>query len=348
MLSLLLVGLLSLNVVNAVAITLSGIHQNQTELPNFPLSNSSVIGTDVDPTNAPSLLGNPIDKDFRTIMKVYPEVKISGKSTYMNVLKAMIKLSYGESTHAYAGETFSFQGYTDVKLRIMPATASSSALQYRYAIWGLFKTVQYLTTNKLFVCVVVDLYWSGDGASVLVGVIEIFPDPMPDIAASDESQGLVRIGRRAQRPYHSLDLANFTSIGRNETDLAASINAGELSVFVKFQGPRLSVPEVFMTIFLALVRIAWFGTGQIVHDFKVRNSITKTELVYERYGAPRESPPFFVYHEAARALAHVAEYMFEQHRFEAVIFVLQVDGTLVGTGLLRKSSSTSIITSQKV
>ena len=232
----------------------------------------------------------------------------------------MVKLSYRESKHAYAGETFCFSGQADVKIRITRATWSSSALQYRIAIWRLSEIVQYMTANNVFACVIVDLYWSGDGAPVLLGVIEIFPDPMPDIAASNESQDSVRIGRRAERTYKSLDLANFTSIGRNEADLAAYTSVGNLSVFLELQGPRLSGPDVFMTTFLALVRIASFQTGQLVHNFEVRDI----------------------------ALKNVAEYFVAKHRFEAITFVLQVGGTPVGSGILRKSSKTSSIISQKV
>lgn len=345
MLSFLLLCFLGLSVLSPASITLPMNLRNQTKLRNFSHINSSVVGIVPGPITNASLLGNPIDKNFATISKVYPEVKISGKSTYMSILKAMIKLSYSESTHAYAGETFCFQGYTDVKVRI---TSSSSALQYRYAIWGLFKAVQYLTMNSLFVCIIVNLYWSGGGAPDLVGVIELFPDPLPNIAENREIENLVGIGRRGARSSNSLDLANFASFRSNETDLAASTNAGKLSVFLELQGTRLSIAEVFMTIFLALVHIASFGTAQLVHDFEVQDLNTKTELVYEHYDAPRTAPPFFVYHEAARALGYIPNYKFAQHSFEAVTFVLEVDGTPVGTGFLRKFSSTSSVTSQKL
>ena len=350
MLSFLLIWLFSLGVADSIAITLPVVYRNQTEFFGLSLYNSSVVGTDLyttGATTAPNLLGNPIDNHFKTIFKVYPEIKVSGKSTYMNILKAMIKLSYSETTHAYAGETFSFHGYTDVKVRITPPTSSSSALQYRYAIWGLFKAAQYLTVNKRFTRIIAELYWSGSGEPVLIGVIEIFPDPMPDISGSKEPQNLMGIGQQAGLPPNSFNLANFTSIGNNETDLAASTNTGKLSVYLELQGPSLSVAEVFMTIFLALVHIASFGTAQLVHDFAARDLTAKMELVYEHYGAPRASPPFFVYHEAARALGYVPNYMFAQHRFEAVTFVLEVDGTPVGTGFLRKLSSTSSVASQK-
>ncbi|CAD6578459.1 MAG: hypothetical protein ASARMPREDX12_001951 [Alectoria sarmentosa] len=312
---------------------------------DFSHKNSSAIGTGPVPTINASLLGNSIDQHFKTITKVYPEVKVSGKSTYMNILKAMIKMSYSEGAHAYAGETFSFHDYTDVKIRIRRTSAS---FQYRYAIWGLFKVAQYLTENNLFACTIMDLYWSGGGTPVLVGVIEIFPHPMPGIAGSEEIQNLMGTGRRAETPCSSLNLANSSSFDSNEIDLAAPTNAGKLLVFLELQGTKLSVPEVFMTIFVALVHIASFETAHPVHDFEVQDLITKTELVYEHYGAPRESPPFFIYQEAARALGYIPKYMFAQHRFEAVTFVLEVDGTPVGTGFLRRSSSNSPMASQKV
>lgn len=345
MLSFFLLCLLGFSVVNSTVITLPGHLRNGTVLLDLSQKNSTVIGAELGPTNHASLLGNPIDKHFKTIIQLYPEVGVSGKSTYMNILKAMINLSYSEGTHAYAGETFSFDLYTNVKIRITRVTSSSSALQYRYAIWGLFKAAQYLTENNIFACVIVNLFWSGGGAPALVGVIEIFPDPLPDNAESNEIQRLMGIGQRAEPPPTSLGLANLTSICSNESGLATSANAGKLLVFLEFQGPTLSVSEVFMTLFLTLLEIASFGTTHLVHDFKVEDLITKTELVYEHYGAPRTSPPFFVYHVAARALGLVPKYMFEQHRFEAVTFVLEVDGTPVGTGFLRKFSSTSSISS---
>lgn len=347
MLCFLLSCFLGLSMVNSAFLGMPDYLRNETTLLDFSHSNSSVIGTDPDPTIDASLLGNPIDKHFRTTIKVYPEVNIPGKSTYMNILKAMIKLSYSESTHAYAGETFSFPGYTNVKVRITRDTSSSSALQYRYAIWGLFNAAQFLT-NNVFACIIIDLYWSGGGEPVLVGVIEIFPEPLPDIDESKELQNLMWIGRQAGNPPNSLDMVNFTSFGSNETNLAASTNAGKLLVFLELQGTTLSIVEVFMTIFVALVHIASFGTAHLVDDFKVQDLITETELVYEHYSAPRTSPPFFVYHEAARALGHIPSYMFAKHKFEAVTFVIEIGGTPVGTGFLRKFSSTSSTTSQKV
>lgn len=347
MVSFLLVCLVCLSLVHSIAITLPEDHRNQTVLPDLSLNNLSVAGSDGGTTNALRLMTEPFDSRFRTITRIYPDVKTSGKSTYMNILKAMIKLSYSEGTDAYAGETFSFRGYTNVKIRITRAT-SSSDLQYRYAIWGLFRSADYLTTANVFSVIITNLYWSGSGSPVLVGVIEIFPDPLPDVLENKEIQKLVGTRRQAERLPRFGKLANATYVGRNESDLASPTNAGRLSVFLQLQGPVLSIPEVFMTLFRALVRIASFGAAQMVHNFQVQNMETMTELVYEHYGAPRTSPPFFVYHEAARALAHIPNFMFAQHKFEAVTFVLEIDGTPIGTGYLRKFSSTPSVASQKV
>ncbi|CAF9918606.1 hypothetical protein IMSHALPRED_004356 [Imshaugia aleurites] len=328
--------------------SLPNVHRNQTVLPDLSLNNLSVAGSDSGSTNALRLMTEPFDRRFGTIIRVYPDVKLSGKSAYMNILKAMINLSYSEGTHAYAGETFSFPGYTNVKIRITPATSSSSDLQYRFAIWGLYRSADYLTMANGFSVIIANLYWSASGSKVLVGVIEIFPDPLPDILESKEIQSFVGTSRQAETLPNFGKLANISYVGSNETDLASPTNAGKLSVFLELQGPVLSIPEVFMMLFRALVHIASFGTAQIVHAFQVRHMDTMTELVYEDYGAPRTSPPFFVYHEAARALGYIPKFMFAQHKFEAVTFVLEIDGTPIATGYLRKFSSTSSVASQKV
>lgn len=348
MLSFLSVCLCFLSLAYSIAMTLPDVHRNQSVLPDLSLNNLSVAGSDSGTTNPLRLMTEPFDRRFGTITRVYPDVKMSGKSAYMNILKAMIKLSYSEGTHAYAGEIFSFPGYTNVRIRVTPATSSNSDLQYRFAIWGLFRSADYLTLANVFSCIITDLYWSESGSQVPVGVIEIFPYPLPDNLEGKEIQNLVGTSRQAETLPHFGKLANVTYGGRNETDLASPTNAGRLSVFLELQGPVLSIPEVFMTLFRALVRIASFGTAQVVHDFQVQDMDTMTELVYEDYGAPRTSPPFFIYHEAARALGNIPKFMFAQHKFEAVTFVLEIDGTPIATGYLRKFSSTSSVASQKI
>lgn len=72
MLPFLFVCRFGLSVANSVATT--SIHQNQTELANLSIKKSSVIGTDSDIASAPVFLGNPIDDNIRTIIKVHPDV----------------------------------------------------------------------------------------------------------------------------------------------------------------------------------------------------------------------------------------------------------------------------------
>ena len=342
MLSLLSLCLLGLTVVNSTVLYLPGQIRNQTDLFNLSSINATVAGTDHDAANNASSLGNPIDRHFRTVTDIYPDIRINGKSTYMNILKAMIQLSYSEGTHAYAGETFSFRGYTNVKIRITRAISSSTTLQYRYAIWGLFKTARHLTNNNIFTRCVVSLYWDGSGVPVLVGTIEIFPDPLPNVASSTKLPHLIRIGQQAETPSNSSNLAKFTSIEYKETDLATITNAGDFKVFVEFQGQILSIKEVFMALYLVLLHIASFSSEQIVNDFVITDWFSRTEFLYENYGAaPRTSPPFFTYRVAARALASIPKYMFVQGKFETITFVVEIEGTPVGTGFLRKASTTS-------
>ena len=341
MLSLLSLCLLGLTVVNSTVLYLPGQIRNQTELFDLSSINATVAGTDLDAANNASSLGDPIDRHFRTVIDTDPNIRINGKSTYMNILQAMIRLSYNEGTHAYAGETFSFRDYTNVKIRITRVITSSTTLQYRFAIWGLFKTAKYLTSNNIFMRSVVSLYWDGSGVPVLVGTIEIFPDPLPDIDSSTKLPHLIRIGQQAETPSNSSNPTNFTSIEYRETDLAPISNAGNFKVFFKFQGQILSIKEVFLALYFGLLHIASFSSAQIVNDFVITDWFTRTEFRYENYDGPRTSPPLFTYGVAARALAYIPRYMFKQGKFEAITFVVEIGGTPVGTGYLRKSSMTS-------
>ena len=341
MLSLLSLCLLGLTVVNSTVLYLPGHLRNGTELFDLSGTNATVTGADHDAASNASSLGNPIDKHFRTVIDTSPDIRINGKSTYMNILKAMIQLSYSEGTHTYAGETFSFRDYTNVKIRITRVISSSTTLQYRHAVWGLFKTAQYLTHNSMFTRTVVSLYWDGSGVPVQVGTIEIFPDPLPDIASSTKLPHLTRIGQQAESPSRSANLANFTSIEYRETDLATITDGGNFKVFFEYQGQLLSIKEVFMALFFGLLHIASFSTEQIVDDFVARDWLSRTELLYENYGGPRKSPPIFTYRVAARALAYIPRYMFARGRFEAATFVVEIGGIPVGTGYLRKFSTTS-------
>lgn len=344
-----LLCIIDLIVANSTVISPPSHSQNGTELLNLSRTNTTVVEIDRERTDNASLLGNPIDIHFRTVIHSFPHIKISGKSTYMSILKAMIELSYNEWTHAYTGGTFSFRNYSNVKITIERITSSSSALQYRYAIWGLFKAALYLTTSKPFACISVELYWSGGGRPAWVGIVEIVPDPLPDVVGSTEVRTLMGTGQRAETPSNYPDGAVPTFIEDEETDLAASTGNNEkLSVKVELQGQTLSIPQVFMAFLLGLLHVAAFGAADPVHDFTVQDLLTKTELVYENYDTPRTSPPFFTYRVAARALAYILRYMFAQSRFETVIFVLEVEGTPVGVGRLRKFSSILSIASGNV
>ena len=337
MLSLLSLCLLSLTVVNSTVLYLPGQLRNGTELSGSSGINATVAGTDHDAVNSAASSGDFISKHFRTVTDTFPDIRINGKSTYMSILKAMIRLSYSEGTHTYAGETFSFRDYTNVQIRISRVSSSSTTLQYRYAVWGLFRMAQYLIQSNLFICSIASLYWDGSGVPVLVGTIEILPDPLPGIAASSmKFPHPIRIGQQAGTPSNSSNLANHTSIEFRETDLATITEAGNFKVFIQLQGHMLSIKEVFIAMFFGLLYITSFSTEQIVEEFSVTDGLSRMELQYDYYDAPRTSPPFFTYRAAARALAYLPGYMFAQGKFESATFVVEIGGIPVGTGYLRK------------
>ena len=329
MLSSLLSCLFSLSVIGANVIGLPGPIRNGSELLDLSHANETGAMNDINPMHNASLL-DVIDQRFKIRTTVVANVKISGKSTYMNILKAMVRLSYSEGTHLFAGEIFSFPDYTNVKIQIKPATTTHSELQYRHALWGLMRSAQALILNRSFLCIIAEMYWSSGSTLAELGTVEILPDPLPRIA---ETYNLTRVGQQAKTLSTSLDL----------TEVSSS------AVFIELQGQKLSLADVFMTLFWVILHIGSFPAADVLHDFTVRGSDMYMEFVYQDYDGPRTSPPYFTYQRAARALEYLPKYMFAQGRFETAVFVVEVDGIPLGQGFLRKvPMSSSSITSDKI
>lgn len=123
-------------------------------LSNLPLTNL----TSPDPII--ELDGLPVLNQTTTGLSVIPDafdleisqgpLKINGKSTYMNILKALVTLSKQDFLANYAGNTFSFEGYTDMRVVITRTNSRSAALQYRFAIFGLYSGIYHISQKSKF------------------------------------------------------------------------------------------------------------------------------------------------------------------------------------------------------
>lgn len=158
-------------------------------------------------------------------------LKINGKSTYMNVLKAMVTLSEKDFLASYAGNTFSFEGYTDMRIQIIRTNSRSASLQHRFAIYGLYSGIYHLSRQSKFRETLMTLYWSGSGSKTTVGYIKFTPWPMPSIRESNQTLALSGPDQASEGLFQSSELANLTLISED-----APLNAPQLTISPIFGG----------------------------------------------------------------------------------------------------------------
>jgi hypothetical protein len=267
-------------------------------------------------------------------------LKVNGKSTYMNVLKALVTLSEKDFLANYAGNTFSFEGYTDMRIQIVRTNSRSAVLQHRFAIYGLYSGIYHISKQSEWRETILTLYWSGSGSKTTVGYIKFLPYLPPGIGGSNETLSLPFPGQESGGSSPSPDLTNLTLISE-DPDISASPNAPQLTISPVFGGVVMSLTEVFLTVFSALVVIAEPPSSKIVIPFSSSESHINARLEFKNPNPPRPWYPFFTYETAARSLGLLPKFMFQQGKFQNVAFVIKVDKTTVGGGFLGKRSTPS-------
>ena len=340
-----LLGLTSITLIISSVTTTPLSGHGQTELANTHSSTSNASIARPTSIISANSLSDVIDERLKTIYHIYPELPVNGTSLFMTVLKVMICLSFHEYKYPYAGGIFSFKGFTNLKLQIESTGAS---LQYRHAILGLYHSVRMMIESNRFMTLTSDLYWTESTGSVpnLVGDILITPDPLPVLAIEQNNQSL-KIRRLVDReavqtlPLLPLNGSYLTAIGSNlNTSTISSLDAQDFKLFVELQGTTLPLSAIFVTFYTALIRIASAAAQQ---PFTARYEKARTELIIKAYDESRAPPRTFRLEHVAQILEKLAKFMFDQRRFEGVVFVWEVAGVPVGQGELRAFGNGAVV-----
>ena len=266
--------------------------------------------------------------------------KLNGKSTYMNVLKAMVLLSEKDFLASYAGNTFSFEGYTEMRIEVSRANARSASLQYRFVIYGLYSSIYHIAQQSAWCETIVTLYWSGSGSKVNVGYIRFLPTSVPSIGNNNETSSLPEALATSGGALAIPQSTNLTLISQ-DPDPSASANAEQLTIAPVFGGAKLTLPEVFLTMFSALVLISTQTSTENVVPFRASEAQIGASLGLENSNPPRAWNPFFTYRTAARSLGLLPSIMFQQGKFQDMWFLIKIDGVVVGGGALEKRTVSS-------
>jgi len=287
MLSFSLLCLLVCAVPKSAAISLPLSPKNTATSRGSPVANLSgndtLLELDVSPVWTKSSAGLTIIPNAFDIQITQGPLKINGKSTYMNVLKAMVTLSEKDFLANYPGNSFSFEGYTDMRIQIIRTNSRSAALQYRFAIYGLYSGIYHISKQSKWSETRITLYWSGSGSKTTVGYINFLPWPLPSLGENTQALGLEDSIPASKK---SPDLANLTLIS-DDLDTSGSSNAPQLTISPISGGITLTLPEVFLTIFSALVVIAEPPATQSIRPFSSSESHIDARLEIKDSDPPR-------------------------------------------------------------
>ena len=96
---------------------------------------------------------------------------LSDKSTYMNGLKTLIRLSDYGFTEPIRESSWSWSGLADVTILIQ-GPSPGKTLETRFAIWGLWDGIGHMAQMS-FPSIRLTLFWSGG----IVGYIDVYKTP---------------------------------------------------------------------------------------------------------------------------------------------------------------------------
>ena len=340
MLFILFLSLLGLTTGISAAITLPFNPPKETQSsPQDPLQTISTAANNL-PTNSDINLSSStnIDPRFTYEVKFTPRT-LYKKSAYLNTLLALADLSTKGWTVRMKWETlYQFSGYSDVVIRIH-ASQHPSSLQYRYAIWGLYRAIHESSDHGFKECLL-RLYWSPilGGTRHLLGYVSILEAPSKDID-SDNSTGNTLAPAEAvspeEPPYANLTTTTTTTAENSTSSVTvAEIRiADNLRFEFNLENRLLNIDAVFRTIFSGLIYLSALDQSK---KMLYPGHVTDEESsMYLRWDVslwsigPNFEPRFLI-----SALSALPVYMYAQDKFREVRFIVFVSDVEAGRGWL--------------
>ena len=326
-----LVSLFSFATIESAAITPSPHLTKDTEpsppLPQTPSTAGFDIPLGLDGTPIPM----NIDPRF-TYDKDFGNQILDGKSAYVNTLLALADLSTKGWTPTLGWDAqYTSSSYGDVTIRIH-ASLNPSTLQYRYAIWGLYRAIRETAANGFRECLLT-LYWSirVGWTGHVIGYVSILGGSSLGIGGGNSTQkSLPRaLPRRVSPP--GVAPSNFTA---TLTDFS-SVMPG--SVRVDLLGKSLDIDAVFDVIYAAILHLSPQRQIKSINEPGViKDPVSRTVLRWD--STHLTVYPTFEYRHAITALAVLGVCMYRENRFEEARFTVFVNEIEVGRGWLYRTS----------
>ena len=275
-----------------------------------------------------------IDPRFTYTIKFTNEI-LDKKSAYFNTLLALADLSTKGWTARLKWDTMYTFSIGIITIRIH-ASSDPSDLQYRYAIWGLYRAISEISANEFKECVLT-LYWSPilGRTRHTIGYLSILGPPSHSIDSVNSTEDALELALPTQATSLGLSSGNLTTLTVNDTTfLVIGHKSGhDLRFEFSLEPRRLDVDAVFHTIYMGIIDLASLNQFQrIMHPGVVQDDASQTYLRWDAsllVVEPYLNPSFLIL-----AMSGLPVYMNEKEQYQEARFIVYVDQFEVGRGWL--------------
>ena len=262
------------------------------------------------------------------------------KSAYMNTLLALSDLSTKGWTRTLSFDSrYSFSSYGDITIRVH-ARRNPSDLQYRHAIWGLYRAIRETAAHGFRACVL-SLYWSPilGMARHIIGYVTIVGNSPHSIDIGNSTEDAFELALPMQSTSLPPVLTNITTTGISSTTITNTTTGikEDLKLGINLSGKPLDISLVFNAVYSGIVSLASKPQYQgVTEPGFVEDPETRTFLRWD--STHLTARPYFEYRYAISAFQALAAYMYQQNQYFEARVTIFVDQVEVGRGWLYRNS----------
>lgn len=288
---------------------------------NLPPQPVALFPSTSDGNLSKALLSPPWDSRF-SIRAGYSHARLQPTAVLMNAVNVAARLAVLDFNQRFIVDIAPLQRYPDVKIDFVPVPPMI-AVETKILVWGLYGGINDIVGRKQFREVEFDLLWNGKVVAWLrfeKAVIDMVEEPAGGKQPTIKPQVL------------QTSIQNDTMPPRLQTDTGLTTNPTPFAFSAQYTpySKPLSIFQVFMSVFSALVQIAPLAATSDVKELAYEAQDFNSRIVV--FKKDRKVRQIFEYRWLVEGLKRIPEFMFESARFAELEWEIVVNGKEVGSG----------------
>ena len=292
-----------------------------TSITNSPLLNTTALDSGIDPRFS-----------FRIH---YGETDLLKTPCLMNVVELLSRYAeYDWLSKVGRRSGIVLPEYPQIEIAVIPAPPARS-IEVRTVIWGIWVAIRDMISNNNFHEAEMDILWELEVVAYIYITLPMDLKTAGQNGSLGTDEALTLLPGSNITTGGNLDISNTTGYPPD------ALNEGTFSWQPVF-GPSakiLTVFEVFLTVMAGLKNAAPHAASDKVpgpYASSAMNVYANVQFYIHKRRSPRPKPPYFQYIHVIKALRLIPGYMLEKKQFSELVFMIEVDGILVGEGYLEK------------